>query len=156
VTEDYSEKNTVAATSCENVRKEIQGEDTANETIVERVERDSETDVAEKIGEDLEEKFPYVLAAACSNLAAIDREYRKMKGLDEQEKFCEFILETSDAFPLCDRFVYPCIMYVSSMVLIDVNEEKSDDFYEKYASLVSQIVSELPCELTSVVEKYPY
>jgi hypothetical protein len=59
VTEDYSEKNTVAATSCENVRKEIQGEDTANETIVERVERDSETDGADKIGEDLEEKFPY-------------------------------------------------------------------------------------------------
>ena len=154
--DELEEKTDVAETNFKTTRLEKQGSSDSNETITESVERFDESEVAGRIGEDLEEKFPFVLAAACSNLATIDKAYRKMKGLDEQPGFCEYILETSDIFPLCDRFVYPCIMYVSSMVLIDINEQKSDDFYEKYASLVSGIVSELPCELTSVVEKYPY
>lgn len=154
--DELEEKWDVAETNTKTTRFEKQDANDTNEMITETVERFEESKVASKIGEDLEEKFPFVLAAACSNLATIDKVYRKMKGLDEQPQFCEAMLETSDVFPLCDRFIYPCIMYVSSMVLIDINEKKSDDFYEKYASLVSGIASELPCELTSVIEKYPY
>ncbi len=130
--------------------------ETNTETVKESIERMDEADVVAKIRMDLDEKFPFALASVCSNLAVIDREYRKLKGEDEQPEFSEYIMEITDAFPLCERFVFPAVMYVSSMVLMDVDEKKSDDFYDKYASAVSQIVSELPFESAGTVEKYPY
>ena len=140
----------------QNTTEDRENSNNTNETVTEKIERDQGSEIVAKIRSDIEEKFPFVLASACSNLATIDRAYRKMKGYEEQPEFSEFILETTDEFPLSDRFAFPCIMYVSSMVLIDINEKKSDDFYEKYASSVTQIVSELPCESSAIVEKYPY
>lgn len=134
--------------------KEISGTNT--ETVKETLERKEETEVADKIRMDLDEKFPFALASVCSNLAKIDKEYRKMKGYVTQPKFSEYIIEASDEFPLSDRFIFPAVMYVSSMMLIDIDEKRSDDYYDKYASSVSQIVSELSSEGRKIVEKYPY
>lgn len=127
-----------------------------NETVMEKVERDDESEVADKIRMDLEEKFPFALASVCSNLAVIDKEYRKMRGYENQPTFSEYIIETSEDFPLSERFVFPAIMYVSSIVLMDIDEKRSDDFYDKYASAVSKVVSELQFEKGVTVEKYPY
>lgn len=127
-----------------------------SETVKETVERMSETQVADKIRVDIEEKFPFALASVCSNLAFLDREYRKLKGYEEQQPFSEYIIETTDEFPLSDRFVFPAIMFISSMVLIDIDEKRSDDFYDQYASAVSLICKEIPCVNASTVEKYPY
>ena len=109
------------------------------ETISESIERKDESKVADKIRADVDEKFPFALASVCSNLAYIDREYRKMKNYEEQPSFSEFIIEVSDEFPLSDRFAFPAIMYISSMMLIDIDEKRSDDFYDKYALSVSKI-----------------
>ena len=127
-----------------------------NLSVKEKTERDDESKVADKIRMDIDEKFPFALASVCSNLAVIDKEYRKIKEMDEQPDFSEYILEVDDEFPLADRFVFPAIMYVTSMVLIDVDEKKSDDYYEKYASSVSKIISELHFDMGTTVEKYPY
>lgn len=129
---------------------------TNSETICESVDRMAEEEVADKIRMDIDEKFPFALASVCSNLATIDSEYRKMKGYDPTPDFSEYYIEISEEFPLCDRFVFSAIMFVCSMILIDVDEKRSDDFYHKYASSVSQIISELPCEMLKTVEKYPY
>ena len=126
------------------------------ETISESIERNDESKVADKIRADVDEKFPFALASVCSNLAYIDREYRKMKNYEEQPSFSEFIIEVSDEFPLSDRFAFPAIMYISSMMLIDIDEKRSDDFYDKYALSVSKICAELPFESKGTVEKYPY
>ena len=127
-----------------------------NLSVKEKTERDDESKVADKIRMDIDEKFPFALASVCSNLAVIDKEYRKIKEMDEQPDFSEYILEVDDEFPLADRFIFPAIMYVTSMVLIDVDEKKSDDYYEKYASSVSKIISELHFDMGTTVEKYPY
>ena len=129
---------------------------TLSENITESVQRTNETEVANKIRSDVEEKFPFALASVCGNLAALDREYRKLNGYEEQPEFSKYLLETTDDFPLSDRFAFPCIMFVSSMILIDVDEDKSDAFYDKYATAVSLIASKIPFECTSTVEKYPY
>ena len=134
--------------------REVVGTNT--EIVKESVERMDENTVADKIRIDLEEKFPFALASVCSNLATIDREYRKFKSEGEQPKFSEYLIEVTDDFPLADRFVFPAIMYISSMVLIDIDEKRSDDYYDKYASSVTQIVSEIPFENGKVAEKYPY
>lgn len=134
--------------------KEIEGATT--ETVKESVERMAEEDVVAEIRLELEEKFPFALASVCSNLAHIDRKYRELKGFDEQEDFSECYIDLGDTFPLCERFIFSCIMFVCSMVLIDVEEKSSDDFYEKYATSVMQILSEIPGTNKSIVEKYPY
>ncbi len=136
-----------------NIKELINAND---EKISESIEREGESKVADKIRADVDEKFPFALASVCSNLAYLDREYRKLKDYEEQPHFSEFIIEVSDDFPLSDRFVFPAIMYISSMMLIDIDEKRSDDFYDKYALSVSKICSELPFESKSTVEKYPY
>ena len=130
--------------------------ETFSETVSEGTERKSESEVASKIRADIDEKFPFIIASACSNLATLDKRYRQIKGYDEQESFSEFVLEMTERFPLSDRFVYPCVMYISSMLLIDIDEKKSDMFYKKYVDTVKIITEEIPFESENVVEKYPY
>lgn len=134
--------------------KEIEGATT--ETVKESVERMEEEAVVAEIRLELEEKFPFALASVCSNLAQLDRKYRALKGYDEQSAFSECYIDLGDTFPLSERFIFSCIMFVCSMVLIDVDEKSSDDFYEKYATSVMQILSEIPGTNKSIVEKYPY
>lgn len=126
------------------------------ETVRESVERKPENEFVADVRLELEEKFPFALGSVCGNLAALDRRYRAFKGYDEQGEFSEFFIDVVDDFPLSERFIFPCIMYVTSMMLIDVDERCSDDFYDKYASAVSQIDAEIPFESKRIVEKYPY
>ena len=151
-----SEENDLPELNMESSRTSKDFSDNVNELITEKIERQEDAEITAKIRSDIEEKFPFIMGSFCSNLATVDREYRKFKGYDEQAEFSEFMIETGDEFPLCERFAFPCVMFVSSMVLIDIDEKKSDDFYEKYASTVAQIVSEIPYESSSIVEKYPY
>ena len=96
-----------------------QGEDETllNETVSERLEREEESEVASKIRSDIEEKFPFAMAFVCSDLSTVDKAYRRWKGLEEQPEFSEIALETTDPFPLSQRFALPCVMFISSMVL---------------------------------------
>lgn len=126
------------------------------ETVSETLDREDESEVMSQIRLDLDEKTPYIIASFCSNASALDKAYRKWKGYDDQEGFSEYMLEQDKVFPLSERFVYPCIMYVSSMALIDIDEKMSDSFYDKYVSLISSITKEIPFECLSTVEKYSY
>ena len=134
--------------------REVEGSTT--QTIKESIQRDGEAKTMASIRMEVEDKFPFALGSVCSNLATLDRKYRLLNGYDEQEPFSECFIDVTNDFPLCDRFVFSCIMYISSIILIDVDEKKSDDFYEKYVSEVTKIMSEIPCTLNSIVEKYPY
>lgn len=126
------------------------------ETVRETIERMAEDEAILKIRKDLEERFPYALGSACSNLAVLDREYRAAVGEGEQPQFSPFMVDVDDVFPLSERFAYACVLYISSMILMDVDEKLSDGYYEKYASSVSRIVKEIPYRSSSTVEKYPY
>ena len=126
------------------------------ENVEEKNERVDESEVRLDIRHELEMKMPYALASVCSNLAKLDRMYRELKGFDEQPEFSEYHLDVGDSFPLSDRFVFPCVMYVCSMALIDVDEDKSDDFFDKYATSVASISMEVPYKSGETVEKYPY
>ena len=129
---------------------------TSTETVKESIEITTDNKILLEIRREMEEKFPYALATVCNNLAKLDRMYRKIKNYDEQPSFPELYLRVGDDFPLSERFVFPCVMFVASMLLIDIDEKKSDAFYDKYATTVTQIVSEMPFECDSTVEKYPY
>ncbi len=124
------------------------------ETVSESLDRKEESEVMSQIRLDLDEKFPYIIASFCSNSSNLDKAYRKYMGLEEQNEFSAYMIEQSEVFPLSERFIYPCIMYVSSMALIDIDEKMSDMFYGKYSTLLSSIVREIPFECLKTVEKY--
>ena len=124
--------------------------------VRERVERSALDEVEVDIRIDVEERFPYALGAVCENLALLDREYRSENGLDAQKKFSCFMIDIGDEFPLCEKFAFPCVMFVSSMLLLDIDEKKSDLFYSKYAKAVASIVAQMPTKSVSIAEKYPY
>ena len=153
--EHLEEKKTTDPVSLLNFNATV-SDTMLNETVSETVERQDESEVLSKIRLDIDEKFPYIIASFCSNTATLDRAFRKLNGFAEQPAFSEYVLEQDQVFPLSERFIYPCIMYVSSMVLIDIDEKMSDSFYDKYVSLISLITKEIPLECLSTVEKYPY
>ena len=124
------------------------------ETVSESLDRKEESEVMSQIRLDLDEKFPYIIASFCSNSSYLDKAYRKYMGLEEQNEFSAYMIEQSEVFPLSERFIYPCIMYVSSMALIDIDEKMSDMFYGKYTTLLSSIAREIPFECLKTVEKY--
>ncbi len=124
------------------------------ETVSESLDRKEESEVMSQIRLDLDEKFPYIIASFCSNSSNLDKAYRKYMGLEEQNEFSAYMIEQSEVFPLSERFIYPCVMYVSSMALIDIDEKMSDMFYGKYTTLLSSIAREIPFERLKTVEKY--
>lgn len=127
-----------------------------SETVRETVERMAENDAVILIRKQLDERFPYALGSACGNLAQLDRDYRLSIGAGEQAEFSQFMVGVDDAFPLSERFAYACVLYVTSTMLLDVDEKKSDAYYKKYASAVSRIAKEIAFVSSSTVEKYPY
>lgn len=127
---------------------------TLTETVRESVERVKESEVIAEVRRELEGKFPFALGAVCSDLATLDIQYRSAKGYEPQEEFSPFFVDVIDDFPLSDRFAHPCVMYISSMLLIDVDEARSDAFYERYIKAVTAIISELPCELHPIKQRY--
>lgn len=134
----------------------LEAEGSTTETVRESVEKVKEESVAADIRQEIEEKFPFIMASFCSNLAKLDKLYRELRGDEAQPEFSSCFIDVSDDFPLSARFVFPSIMYASSLVLIDLNEKKSDDFYAKYVDSVSEIANEIGFLSGSTVEKYPY
>ena len=126
------------------------------QTVRSSVERADESKIRSEIKKNIQEKFPYALASVCANLAKLDRMYRELREQESQIEFSEYYLDVGDDFPLSERFFFPCVMFVSSMVLADIDEKQSDNLYEIYAHAVTLIASEIPCEQGSITEKYPY
>ena len=128
--------------------------DSVTETVRESVERVQESTVTSDMRAEMEEKFPFMLAAVCSELACLDVAWRRARDLESQPLFSPVFIDVVDEFPLSERFVHPAVMFISSMMLIDVNEKRSDAFYKRYVDAVSKIVSDVPFEVGKTVQKY--
>ena len=89
-------------------------------------------------------------------LQKLDLLYRERTGGEAQGEFSHYFIDVTDKFPLSEIFVFPCIMYISSYIIIDVDEKRSDALFEKYARSVSSISALMPFETGKIVEKYPY
>lgn len=126
------------------------------ETVRESVESTLDDGVEVEVKSELEERFPFILASVCCDLERLDVEYRRSRDMDEQGEFSAFFIGLDDAFPLCERFIFPCAMYACSMFLIDSDGDRSDEFFAKYSESVSEISAKIPFELKETVEKYPY
>lgn len=128
----------------------------STETVTDTIERMEKSEIMADVRSDIDARFPFAIASVCSNLSHIDKLYREANALEEQPEFSSFVMDISDDFPLADRFAFAAVMFVSSMLLTDVDDAKSDKFYKKYADSVQQIVNEIPCLSGTIKERYPY
>lgn len=112
--------------------------------------------IEEKVIFEFEERLPFLMASCCSELSRLDWAYRKAFGKDEQAEFSGFFIGIDDVFPLCDKFVCPVTLYCASMLIIDIDSEKSDSLFERYADSVSAISASIPFEIEKTVQKYDY
>jgi len=113
----------------------------------------AQSDRAES-NEDYEERAPYLLAAFCSEVREMDREYRKAHGLCVQTDFNDVYMALDRDFPACHRFSAPACLYLAAMLIIDEDGALSDKFYEKYCDAISSVYSEIPAELDSIRNIY--
>ena len=104
---------------------------------------------------DYEERAPYLLAALCHLLADRDVIYRKECSLGSQRVLPEIKLQLYDTFPLCDAFAPAAAYYLASMLIFDIDSERSDSLFEKYESSVTELLSGLPFKSIKTIDKYP-
>lgn len=104
--------------------------------------------------EDYEERAPYLIAAFCSEVRDMDREYRKAHGLSAGKDFNDVFLELDGDFPACHRFSAPACLYLAAMLIIDEDGALSDKFYEKYCDSISSVYSEIPAQIDSIRNIY--
>lgn len=143
-------------TLLETVNMEYEPTTAYDSKTVEKTEKVVPEEAPLEIREELEERFPFILASVCAELGTLDKEYRRSTGQGEQEGYSEFFIGIDDLFPLCEKFSFPCAMYVSSMFLIDSDSEASDRFFERYSDAVSEISSKIAWESAQTLQKYPY
>ena len=120
----------------------------------EKTEKIVPDDALLEIREELEERFPFILASACADLGTLDKEYRRSTGDEGQGEYSEFFIGLDDLFPLSEKFSFPCAMYTCSMFLIDCDGDKSDAFFERYSDAVSEISSKIAWETGQIAQKY--
>ncbi len=161
VTQSGTEDENRSAASIETPKSETtviaaESSSSASETVRESVERVKESEVIATLRREIEDKFPFALGAVCADLGVLDIAYRSYKDYEDQGEYSAFYIDTVDEFPLCERFAHPCVMFVSSMLLLDVNEAESDAFYEKYIAAVTAISEEIPPRCHEIAERYPF
>ena len=105
---------------------------------------------------DYEERAPYLLAALCHLLAEHDAIYRDECSLGSQRSLPEMKIELYESFPLCDAFAPAAAYYLASMLIFDIDCERSDSLFEKYESSVHGLLSGLPFKSLKTIDKYPY
>lgn len=152
--DENNSKCTLTDPTTETQVSEIKSTEAATETVRESIEREDATSAEIRIRKDLQERFPYAMAAACSTLSELDEEYRRWKGEAAGESTSGVYIPLSANFPLSDRFVNSVVLYVSSVFLVGVNDTAGERFFGKYTDSVSHIAAQIPWECRSIAQKY--
>lgn len=106
------------------------------------------------VNEDYEERAPYLIAAFCDENRDIDRAYRRTNSLPEAPEVNAVCIELEENFPCAPRFSSACCMYVTSMLVLDENNELSDKLYDKYSDMMSSISSGIPSFVEKISDRY--
>ncbi len=111
--------------------------------------------------EDLAERAPYHLASFCTEAAEIHRIYLSHTEEEEpSEPSYSVYLALEQSFPLPDRFVPAAALYLSAMLILDEDPERSDRLYHRYAEAMTEILGEVlspkdtPGVSTPIVDRY--
>lgn len=97
----------------------------------------------------------FILASFVTKYAALDRVWRKAHGMNPVKIETDMVsIDPDDDFPLCEVFIPVAVNYLASGLVIDENEEMSDNFFDRYINGILDIRKELPGEQSAIVDKY--
>ena len=103
---------------------------------------------------DFYNRAPYLLALFCMEQFELDRHLRAQLGFEEIEELDRLCLDMNEDFPFLDCLAPAAALYLSSMLILEENEELYEKLYERYCDLVSSLQSGLPFELESIENLY--
>ena len=104
--------------------------------------------------DDYLERCPYLAAAFCTEVGAVDLLWRQRSGEGEQPAFGAVSIEVDEEFPLSGRFVPAAASYMAAMLVLEENEELYEKLYSRYSDQISAICAEIPGASEKIVEVY--
>ena len=108
-----------------------------------------------ELTEDYEERAPYLLATFVSQCAQQDRKYRIANGLEKANVPHVAAVKMSDAFPLSDVFLPAAGYYLAAMLIMEENEDMSEQLFDRYCDALASIEASLPATTAPIKNKYP-
>ena len=103
---------------------------------------------------DYVERCPYIVAAFCAEVGAIDVLLRKSSGTSLQRNYSAVSIGMNEEFPLLPRFLPAATAYLAAMLVLEENEELYERLYERYSDLMAGICSEIPGASEKIVDSY--
>jgi len=104
--------------------------------------------------DDYLERCPYLAAAFCSEVGAVDLLWRESMGGEAQPAFGAVSIGSDESFPLSDRFIPAAASYIAAMLVLEENEALYEKLYGRYSDLISGICAEIPGASEKIVEVY--
>ena len=104
--------------------------------------------------DDYLERCPYIAAAFCAEVGAVDLLWRQKSGEGEQPAFGAVSIGVDEVFPLSGRFVPAAASYLAAMLVLEENEELYEKLYSRYSDQISSICAEIPGASEKIVEVY--
>ena len=93
--------------------------------------------------EDYEERAPYLLAAFCTEMTELNAKLCEANG-QTPVAHDVVVLPLEQDFPLADRLSAAATLYLSAMLILESDEERSDKLYAQYCDAVSRISDAIP------------
>lgn len=112
-------------------------------------EREETADVS-----DYEERSEYLIASFCNQFVTMDALISSLLGENAGSYKTTVRLDPDQKFPLADRFANAAIYYLSAMLVIDENEELSEQFFALYSDAVSMLKSTVIGKQESISDRY--
>lgn len=104
--------------------------------------------------DDYLERCPYLVAAFCAEVGAVDLLWRQRSGEGAQPTFGAVSIGVDEEFPLSARFVSAAASYIAAMLVLEENEELYEKLYSRYSDQISAICAEIPGASEKIVEVY--
>ena len=104
--------------------------------------------------EDYAERAPYIIANFITENSALDDRYRLFIGAEDKKAAFPVYAALDDVFPLLSRFSSAAQYYLASMLIADEDMERSDSFFDRYCTAMSDILSEIPAMCERITNVY--
>ena len=113
--------------------------------------------VGEPVGldaEDYAERAPYIIANFITENSALDDKYRAAIGAEPKAAVCPVFAADDDEFPLLPRFSPAAQYYLASMLIADEDGERSDGFFDKFCTAMTDIMADIPPVVGRIADVY--
>ena len=113
--------------------------------------------VGEPVGldaEDYAERAPYIIANFITENAALDDKYRAATGAAPKAASCPVFAADDDEFPLLPRVSPAAQYYLASMLIADEDGERSDGFFDKFCTAMTDIMADIPAVVGRIADVY--